>query len=194
MERSRTASLIAAVSALVAVVTLLIAVIDARHRSQEAQLHEWQKVVVFSIIEREGARGASFEQVRSRYREEAQAFAKFDVPKEEIAEQALQRILLGLLADRAIVHSLGRTYQTAIAQPFPEFLLRRAQRFNEVGDRIMAILTTEGCRYRFDQLRAKLSEIFQFNPGEFEGITAALTSQGVIGLNQQGLVCFAFRP
>jgi hypothetical protein len=48
-----------------------------------------------------------FERIRSQYREEAQAYIRFDVPNEEITEQALQRILLGLVAERAIVHSEG---------------------------------------------------------------------------------------
>lgn len=183
------ASLATAISAIVAVITLFFAVVDNARRVRETQLREWQKVVVYAFLEKSQHRGAAFEQIRSAYREEAQAYALLDVPKEAISEQALQRILLELVSDHAIVLGPARTYQAAFAPPFPVSMIMREEKMSQVGDAIMALVTAEGCRYKVNQIRTKLSERFKFEPGEFEGIFASMTSDRFLEVNRQGFVC-----
>ena len=96
------ADLATALTLIVAAVTFILAVIEHRQREREKRTQNWQKVVVYKIIE-DGA--SDFDQIKVLYVTAAQQLLHFKLAKEEIQDDALRLALMTLVQEHLISKS-----------------------------------------------------------------------------------------
>jgi hypothetical protein len=65
---------------------------------REKEVREWQKVVLYKILQQSEQPTMTFASLLEKYRLEAQAFADANLKKGEISEDALRRVLLELVS------------------------------------------------------------------------------------------------
>jgi hypothetical protein len=106
-----------AISALVATATFIVSVVLRRRTEREQEVARWQRVVVYSIVNE--LRNATFKDIKSRYLENAAQVSTFRLPKEEIQDDALRRILLELMRDDIVVQDSQGSYRIS-AKPYME--------------------------------------------------------------------------
>src|SRR3954468_20068815 len=97
----RVGSIATAVASFVAMGALAVQGGQLKRDADNKQVLEWQEVTVYSIIDKTGARGASFADIQRDYKNEA-ADLPAEMPRTEIQTQALKRALLQLMSKRAI--------------------------------------------------------------------------------------------
>ena len=168
------------ISAAVAALTLLVGVYKAWRRFDADRLRDWQKVVVYNIIEKSFPQPVDFDQIRSRYLETVQAFGEFSIPRKNIRDSALVRVLLDLLESGVVARIGDGRYTIPVAGPSNQELLDRMRRMNALADAVLTVLSSDSGRYNRDELRNRLGQQFQFTIGEFEGLLAEMAAKGVI--------------
>jgi hypothetical protein len=89
--------------------------------TREREVREWQKVVVYKILNDAAPDALSFDAIRSRYITEAAAFERHEVKKVELSSDALWRVLLELLQYSMIAQSKADHFQLKLT---PEDLQR----------------------------------------------------------------------
>jgi hypothetical protein len=99
----------AVASAVVAVFTFIFSVRMRYRAERESTLRDWQRVVIYSLIEESVA--LSFDDLKSRYLQKAGQLLTHNVPKKDIQDDALKRILLDLQKDNLVIRHQDRTYQ-----------------------------------------------------------------------------------
>jgi hypothetical protein len=92
---------IGAASAVIAASAFVFSVLTRRKADGEAELRNWQRVVIYSLIEQ--ASPILFDDLKSRYLQKAQQMLFHRVPKKEIQDASLRRILLDLQKDGVII-------------------------------------------------------------------------------------------
>lgn len=97
------------VASIVGVLALLFSGYKYYESAKKVEIDNWQRIVVFSIIE--STNGASFGNIKSSYLQFAQQLDSFELPKSEIQDGALQRLLLNLLREKTIVLDLDNKYK-----------------------------------------------------------------------------------
>jgi hypothetical protein len=176
------------ISAAVAAMTLLFGVYKAWRKFEGDRLREWQKVVVYSIIEKNFPEPTSFDYIRSRYLETVQAFDEFSIPRKQIRDSALVRVLLCLIEGAVIVRIIDGRYTIPVAGPSNQELFDRMRRMNALGDAILTVLASDSGRYSREELKNRLGQQFPFGAGEFEGLLNSMAAQGQVVINE-GKVC-----
>ncbi|MGR5503749.1 hypothetical protein ACQKP3_23735 [Vibrio sp. DNB22_10_4] len=81
---------------------------------REKEIREWQKVIMLRILRKEESADWKFDDLLAAYRLEAQAFQDHALPKKEISENALQRVLLELISTTVIEQRLDNSYRLCI--------------------------------------------------------------------------------
>jgi hypothetical protein len=106
---------IPAISAGVAAAAFVFAVWVRLKTEKEARIRDWQRVVIYSLIE-EGL-VTSFDDLKAKYLQKAQQLLSISVPKKEIQDDALRRILLDLQRDNLVYRRDDSKYQIQYKVP-----------------------------------------------------------------------------
>lgn len=102
-------------SAIVALLTFLATQWDRFKNNRNEEVRKWQSVLVYSILDKYGE--LSFDEIKSYYLQSAQQSLSLNIPKKEIQDEALLRILIGLLENRIVFYTVNRTYDLDLARP-----------------------------------------------------------------------------
>lgn len=94
---------------IIALLSLLFGGYKYYESVKASKIADWQRVVVFSAINR--TNGLSYKEIKSSYLEAALQLDSFDLPKSEIQNGALQRILLNLLREKVVGLDLDNKYK-----------------------------------------------------------------------------------
>ena len=85
---------------------------DKKVRSDE--IRSWQKIIVYNIFRKRELDTLAFDSILTSYREEAFAFKDFDIDKNEISPNALNRILLNLMFEKIVVTKPNNSFRLNI--------------------------------------------------------------------------------
>lgn len=83
---------------------------------RDAELREWQKVIIHKLLRESENASASFARLLERYRSEAQAFEDITVRKSEISEISLRRVLMDMIASGIVLPEAQDSYRLKLAQ------------------------------------------------------------------------------
>ena len=86
-----------------------------RKTEREAELRDWQRVVIYTLIEE--AAPIAFKDLKSRYLRRAQELLSRKVPRKVIQDDSLKRILLDLQKDGVVMRRTDLTYQVQVKFP-----------------------------------------------------------------------------
>jgi hypothetical protein len=181
------ANLIGVISAVIALASLAVTVGNMRSDAVKARTNEWQEVAVFSIISEAKLEGISFADIQSQYKTKA-ADLPDELPRTEIQTQALKRVLLSLLAKRAISVRSDNRYGVAL-EPTPyqahgEY--EKDLRINEIGDEVFKIVSEQPGRYTKEELATLLRGRFEFTDVEFGKLLIEMEQLGAIKTDSDG--------
>ena len=97
------------VASIVGMLALLFSGYKYYESAKKNEINNWQRIVIFQIIEDTG--GASFDNIKLSYLQFAQQLDSFELPKSEIQDGALRRLLLNLLREKTVVLDLDNKYK-----------------------------------------------------------------------------------
>ena len=157
------ADLATTLTLIVATVTFVLAVLEHKQREREKlkvarqrQIQDWQQVVVYRIIEQGDT---YFETIKLQYLAQAQQLSSFDLPVEEIQDDALQLALMTLIKDRLVSKTTeGGFAINAISleenamRNFAMAQLQQRRGQNALISRFHETLETDSGKYTIDQL------------------------------------------
>jgi hypothetical protein len=199
-DQERFKNVATGVSAVVGLIALLVSLFSLWRQASTEQIRNWQEVVVFSIIMESGVNGLKFEEIRSRYREEALAIKDLDLPREEIQESSLNRVLLNLMSKRIIAYTRSGKYKIAF-MPEPDELRGTPEemalhaRIEKAADDAIATVKVENCRYTPDQLGQILQrENPELTLREANGLLTQMIADGMFHIDEQGRLCSITEP
>ena len=165
MRLKEIADLATGLSLVVTALTLIFAFWEHHVREKQRQLLNWQKVVVYKIIE-DGHN--VFDDIKINYIAETQQFLEFDIPKEEIQDGALKLVLMSLLETKLISISLDDQYvlnKVSLQEnDFKELAageMRKRMNQPRLLGKLYEFLDRESGKYTIDQLYRTL-EIDQY--------------------------------
>jgi len=154
-----------ALSLVVATATFVFNVVDRTIKEHQDELLKWQRTIVYSIIQ-DGA--ATFDDIKLRYLAAAQQIRDVKVPKKDIQDSALKRILLSLLEGSLIsLTADGEYLVNAVERPDPAkkqmealaykmFMAQQVEK--KVISRVYDIVESQPGVYRIDSLYRQLQE------------------------------------
>lgn len=90
------------VAGMVAAGTFVFSLLSDFKRTNEADIRIWQKAIMFKIVADVAPEPAEFSDIKQKYVTEATANQQLDVPREELDDNVMRRILLELIADDAL--------------------------------------------------------------------------------------------
>jgi hypothetical protein len=121
---------IAAVSVVVAAAAFVFSLWTKRRDERRSSIRDWQRVVVYTIIEENGPLQATG--IQALYIQKAQQLLSFKVSRNELQEDALRRILLDLQRDGVVVRLENMQYQIQCKIPMESWAYEELIRtFNE---------------------------------------------------------------
>lgn len=100
------------ISVIIAAATFVLAQLDKRKTATRSKIVEWQKVVVYGMI-RDGV--DEFDGIRMSYLIAAQQYGE-DLPKQEIQDSTLNKILLDLMSSNVIARSDDGRYLPVVSR------------------------------------------------------------------------------
>jgi hypothetical protein len=104
-----------ALSAVVAALSFVYSIWIRRKTDRQAELLNWQRVVIYSLIEE--AEPISFDDLKSRYLRKAKELLSHKVPAKVIQDDSLKRILLDLQKDGVVMRRTDLSYQIQVKLP-----------------------------------------------------------------------------
>lgn len=104
---------------------------------REKELREWQKVVIYKILQQNEITPLRFTDILDRYRSAVQAFVAVDLKKNEISEDALRRVLLELACSGIVILEQNDSFLLKIAKA-QTFLETRLELVNQELIRMIA--------------------------------------------------------
>ena len=102
-------------SAVVAAASFVYSVVTRRRSERGTELRNWQRVVIYTLIEESSP--ITFEELKARYLTKAKAMLSRHVPNTVIKEDSLRRILLDLQADGLVIRTADLAYQLQTKLP-----------------------------------------------------------------------------
>lgn len=160
------------VSALVTVASLALTLKQVQAGLESDRIAEWQEVVVYSIVERSGDGGASFDTVRDAYLNEVQALTDFEIPKAAIQPFALRRVLLQLQARDLVLPVTDGKYIAVKGTQNPSY--SRQHILEAAMDEINSLVTTESGKLSVEDIRRKIQT--SIKQVEFDRLMSELVS------------------
>lgn len=153
-----------AISITIAAFAISISLLEMWSKQRKNELSQWQRVVVYQIIEKE--QGLKFDDIKSKYIVAAQQFESFDIPKKEIQDGALRSILMGLHKDDLVHIASDRRYRPVLAKWQPkedimwkmfEHEMKMKELYPKIRVEVVELLNLECGKYNKDQLYRKIS-------------------------------------
>src|ERR1700742_3891450 len=129
---------------------------------RDARLRDWQRVVIYTLIQDMSV--TSFDDLKVKYLQRAQQLLTVSVPKKEIQDDALRRILLDLQRDNLIYRGDSSTYQIQYKFPVEAWafdLLKRSEKVRHLKPKVLAIVEQNNGIYTSDALARKLQQELQ---------------------------------
>jgi hypothetical protein len=155
---------------------------------RQASLRDWQRVVIYSILE-EG-QSSSFDALQSRYLQKAQQLLSQRIPRKEIQEAALSRILLDLQRDGVVIRMENAEYQVQKKAPIEAWsveLLNEMANERRLKPIILSIIEKENGVYTPDSLVRKLhAEGFDISFEDLDALLYQLRGYTSLKLNREG--------
>lgn len=123
-----------ALSALIAAIALAISLAKYWSDTEASKIGKWQEVAVYEYILENPLK--TFREIKIGYIVEAQQITSFSLPKEEIQDDSLRKILLKLQADGLIRLRDTLQYEVVLAvyQPNPQEILDIVKKQQELND------------------------------------------------------------
>lgn len=180
-----------AVAALVALISLAISVSTINSSAQRADVREWQKTVVYEIIgNADPDVGVNFSEIQTFYLNEAQKLIVIDLPKDEIQDISLQRILRELITDESIVKNRQGYFkqQTSTFSTNRNRVLSNKNK-SDLEIEILSIVQTDSCRYDPDTLKHKVENTSKLSTKQFYLVITTLLASNKIIKNDEGNIC-----
>ena len=102
-------------SAVVATTSFVYSVVVRRRGERANELRDWQRVVIYTLIEE--AASITFDDLKSRYLQKAKAMLSRHVPNRVIQDDSLKRILLDLQSEGVVIRGADLAYQLQVKLP-----------------------------------------------------------------------------
>jgi hypothetical protein len=151
---------ISAVSVIVAASAFVFSIWTKRKADRDVELRNWQRVVIYSLIEETAS--ISFEDLKSKYLQRAQQLLSHKVPKKEIQDDALRRILLDLQKDGVVIRLEDLNYKVQVKVPMEAWALeelKRQQIQRKLKPRVLTIVERESGVHTPETLVRRLHEL-----------------------------------
>ena len=191
MTLKDTADLATALTLVVATVTFVLALIEHRQRERDKRIQNWQKVVVYKLIE-DGA--SEFNEIKVLYVTEARQFSEFNLPQQEIQDSALRLALMSLLSERLISKSAETggflinvvSTQESKIKDLAMIQIQQKMAQNLLVTRLYEKLDNESGRYTTDQLyRALDAASVSYKFEDFDNLVREQVQRGGIVSDNQ---------
>jgi hypothetical protein len=134
------------VSAIVAVIAFVYSVRDTIQRENEADLREWQKVIVYEIVGGAGVDGIDFDSIQAKYQDASVEYDKY-VPREKLRSDELRRVILDLIVGKAIEHRADDAYALSTPPPVPPTPFNLNPAVGGAGDRLRGAVSLRDERF-----------------------------------------------
>ena len=178
------------ISAAIAAAALIFVLYRAYSEFNAQRIRNWQEVVVFRVIEEAGLPGITFEDIRTKYRDEVTDFNGFQIPKDQIQSPALKRILLDLLT-KHVVTVLRDGHYRILTDPMAlsEQLMERGNKLQPVALALMDLLRTEGGKHSVSDLeRILLTKFKDLTPQDVTEVISMAIANRIIRIDANGKV------
>jgi hypothetical protein len=185
------ADLATALTLIVATITFVLAVVEHRQRERDRRVQNWQKVVVYKIIQ-DGT--TDFDEIKLRYVAEAQQLLDFELAKEAIQDSALQLALISLISDHLISRSLetgGYVLNVVSTQEneiknLAMMQIQKKMAENHLISKLYETLEVDSGKYTIDQLfRNSEAEKLGYKFEDFDILVRDQIARGGIVINAQ---------
>lgn len=114
-------SFVTALSTAIAAGTLGFALYQHNAKENSEKVSKWQQTLIYKIISERSA--TNFEAIKAHYITEAAQLTQFELPKEEIQDEALRYILLELQKDKLITVTSSKLYKPLVDGPNQQFAI-----------------------------------------------------------------------
>lgn len=166
-------------------------------QTERARTEEWQKLVVYSIVEKgftanKYESGVSFDQIKSEFLDEAETVIEIELPKEDIQPTALKKVLMCLIRDRMVYQTHDGKYAVNRSELLPGF--GRLMQQERAGYDILFVLATESGKYDDQKLQTRIIDKFQLTPQEYRYLITELMKDGYVVRDEDGLLYAASKP
>ena len=102
-------------SAIIALFTFIASQWEKHSKLQKEEIRKWQSVLLYSTLDKHGE--LDFNSIKSLYLQNAQQIMSVKIPKKEIQDDALLRVLMDLIEKRMIYYTSEGTYCLDVAHP-----------------------------------------------------------------------------
>lgn len=143
------------VLALTSVITLALTSCQINKTLKDKQIYEWQQVIVFSIIEKTGLDGITFENIRDKYITEATSYEKINISKNKIQPEQLKLVTMNLKTKSLIGERFdGKFYKQVSPFRLNDITkqLESDEKYNSIGDAIIDIIILNPGKYDANDL------------------------------------------
>lgn len=162
---------------------------------RQRKVMDWQKGIVFNII-RKGTdtdgKGISFDEIKSKYLEEAGIVKGIDLQKEELQPVVLRQILMNLMTSGLIYHTLNDKYTVQLSLIDPKFSRVFIEKRAKYA--IVNLLAIDGGRYTVQQIAQKITQQFNLTNEEFIVVIVDLITANAVIIDKNQNVWSAANP
>lgn len=183
-------------SALVALMTFLFSQWERYKKEKSEELREWQSVLVFRILDKHG--DLTFDEIKGVYLQFVQQNYSINIPAKEIQDDALLRVIIGLLEERKVHYSEDGTYGIDLARPDEREainknlveMMTKKEELNRLIPIIYDTIEKSESKYNSDSLYRVISEKVEFdiNYHEYLGSLILMDRQGMIARKGGGIL------
>lgn len=191
MNLQEISNLSTAISMVIAVLTFIFIVISSTIRRKKEEIKSWQEVSIFKIIQKGGP--ISFDDVKSKYLEEAQQFTRLRVSKKDISDEVLHDILMNLMANQLIFineedeYSLDSVVHDEKHEKYMDFMIEERMfrsLIREVHRQTLQIIGEKPEELNIDSLYVEITKKgIEIDFAEFNGIITTMIVRRLIKIN-----------
>jgi hypothetical protein len=152
--------LASSISISIAAMAFVFFVWERYKKYRNSTVRDWQRVIIYSIIEQH--KEISFEELKSEYLEHAQQFQSFKIPRKEIQDDPLRRILLDLQRDHVVVRNEDLKYQVQIKLAMEAWAYGGIKQIigeKKLMPKIIKMIEENDQKYTVDNILRRLHEI-----------------------------------
>jgi len=179
------ADLATSLTLIVAALTFVYTILERNLRERRRELEDWQRVVIYDLIET-GA--IQFDEIRTRYVVAAQQFSGFRIPRKDIQDGALKRLLLSMVEARLVSITDDDTYVVnRVSQSDDQFKraaimeMQKRQGLNMLLSNVFQTLDRDSGKFTIDQLyRSARAQEAGFSFEDFDILLREQITRGAI--------------
>jgi hypothetical protein len=177
MNLEQWVKIFAILTGVASLVTVAITLQQIHHDYRRAEIKDWQKTAIFSIVSHAKVTGISEKEIQEKYNALARDAYK-ELPREELQTAALERALLEVISMHAIQQLTDGSFAFAAGPPVTSDMQCR----QVSGDFIMQLVVHSPGTYTFDELHQhlKTEHLCEFTDADFGGLIGQMTIMGVL--------------